>query len=86
MQFQYRSTWRLARPPNLPVETVLEPPVGVSPFRFPLPYRWVAVLDDDETLAIDQASWVSLENKDPDLHRRSTLAAPTHMLSPSTLP
>ena len=32
-------------PPDLPMETVPKPPVGVLPFLFSLPDGWAAVLD-----------------------------------------
>ena len=86
VQFQHQSTWQRACPPDLPVKTILEPPVGVLPFCFYLPVGWAAVLDDDALPAIDQASRVRLDNGDRNLRWEITLVAPTHMPSPATNP
>ena len=56
VQLQHRSTWQRACPSYLPVETLLEPPIGVLPFRFPLPDGWAAILDDAALPAIAQES------------------------------
>ena len=86
VQLQHRSTWQGACPADLPVELVLETPVGLLPFMFLPPDGWADVLDNNTLPAISQASQVRLEIRDPNLHWESTPAVPTHVPLLATLP
>ena len=86
VQLHHRSTWQRACLADLPVETVIETPIGVLPLIFLPPNVWAAVLDCDALLAIYQASWCISENGDQNLHRESTPGFPTHVPYPSTPP
>ena len=83
---QHRSTWRWACPPELPIKTIPEPPVGVLTFRLPLPNGWALILDDGALPEIAHGPQVCLDNKDQNLHREITPIAPTHVPSQATLP
>ena len=50
VQFQHQLTWQQALPPDLPVETVPKPSVGVLPLLFPLPDAWADILDDNSQM------------------------------------
>ena len=52
---QHQSTWRRSCTAVLPIETLLEPPVGFFPFRPPPPDFWATVLDNNALPAIAQA-------------------------------
>ena len=84
VQLQHRSTWRRDRPVYLPVECILECPVGVLNLLFLPPNGLAAVLDDDALPSIVRTSRVLLENGYRNLHRESTPVASTHVPLPST--
>ena len=86
VQLQHQLTYLQALPPDLPVELILKPPIGVLALLFLLPNGWAAVLDDNRPPNIAPASRGGSEIRDRDLHRESTPVPSTHVPLPATLP
>ena len=90
MQLQHRSTCRRACPPELPVEVVPKPPVGVLPLLSPSPMAghpsWMAKVHWTFLPLVCAATLVALELPLPLLRQLSLLPTFSYLLPPFSLP